>query len=187
MMQKQYFIERKIEIDAGHRVTHHGSKCKNLHGHRYTVIAVCQGSLVEAGEQQGMVMDFGFLKASMMQAIHDGCDHAMILWDQDPLAHQFVGDPARFAAEIVPQLAATGYYHTQESMVGALYLINAVPTAENLAAHWYDRLAPLVASNSHSQAQLHQIKVFETPNCMAVYPAFPLKDCLNHEPKSHPA
>ena len=61
-MKNTHLIRRRIEIDAGHRVPHHASKCCNLHGHRYVIEALCNGPLAEAGEQTGMVLDFGFLK-----------------------------------------------------------------------------------------------------------------------------
>ena len=170
-MSETYLIERHIEIDAGHRVTYHGSKCRNLHGHRYKILAVCRGSLVLSGAEQGMVMDFEFLKEEMMQAIHHLCDHAMILWAQDDLAHRFLNDPARMENEVRPALIQKGFYHTDQSLVGALYLMDAVPTAENLAAHWFHRLQPRIKIRTKEKAQLLQIKVFETPNCAAVYPA----------------
>ncbi|MEE8246777.1 MAG: 6-carboxytetrahydropterin synthase, partial [Alphaproteobacteria bacterium] len=37
-----YTVTRRLEIDAGHRVMTHGSKCRHLHGHRYVVEAVCR-------------------------------------------------------------------------------------------------------------------------------------------------
>lgn len=170
-MSQAYMIERQIEIDAGHRVTHHGSKCKNLHGHRYTVIAVCHGPLLSAGEQQGMVLDFGFLKEEMIKEVHNYCDHAMILWIDDPLVQNFIDDKKFLETEICQQVAEKGYYYTDKSLVGALYIINSVPTAENLAAHWFKRLEPRVQARSDQKAHLRQVKVFETPNCMAIFPA----------------
>jgi 6-pyruvoyltetrahydropterin/6-carboxytetrahydropterin synthase len=186
-MSNTYLIEREIGIDAGHRVTLHGSKCKNLHGHRYTVIAACTGPLVEKGEQQGMVLDFGFLKDEMMKAIDECCDHAMILGVDDPLARHFIGDNARFASEVRPQVVATGYFHTTQSLTGALYIMDAVPTAENLAEHWYSKLKPRVEARSDGQAHLYQIKVYETPNCMAAYPAFPERALQETAVRGNPA
>ena len=31
-------ITRKLEFDAGHRIPDHNSQCRNLHGHRYTLL-----------------------------------------------------------------------------------------------------------------------------------------------------
>ena len=60
-MHETYQITRGISIDAGHRVPHHHSKCRNIHGHRYEIQAVCRGPLQNSGSQQGMVLDFAFL------------------------------------------------------------------------------------------------------------------------------
>lgn len=169
-MPEIYRIERQIEIDAGHRVPHHASKCKNLHGHRYKIIAVCDGGLIPDGEEGGMVMDFGFLKEEMMHAIHDCCDHSLIVWVDDPLVQNFINNNKRFHEEIRPQIDKAAYYATEQSLVGALYIIDNVPTAENLAAHWYRKLQTRIQKRSNGNAVLRQIKVYETPNCMAAYP-----------------
>ena len=74
-----FTVTRQIFIDAGHRVLTHGSKCRNLHGHRYMIEAVCEaGRLQEAGEQSDMVLDFGFLKDEMMAVIDAPCDHGFL-------------------------------------------------------------------------------------------------------------
>ena len=164
-----FTITREIGIDAGHRVTHHGSKCKNLHGHRYTVQAVCHGGLIDKGEQEGMVLDFGFLKEEMMKIIDEPCDHGFILWVDDPLLKQWITDEARLDL-IKLNVEAVGYCLTSIEGQGKLYVLDSVPTAENLARHWFGRLQPLVASRSEGNAKLHKIIVWETPNCQAAYP-----------------
>src|SRR4051812_45172843 len=89
-MANTHTIAREIGIDMGHRVTFHGSKCRNLHGHRYTIQATCRGPLFVEGEQQGMVLDFGFLKEIMMKEIDEPCDHGMALWVDDPICSLFM-------------------------------------------------------------------------------------------------
>ena len=42
-------VTKVIEIDMGHRVPNHKSKCKNLHGHRYRFEVAVNGEL--AAEQ----------------------------------------------------------------------------------------------------------------------------------------
>ena len=170
-MPKSFLIERKIEIDAGHRISTHGSQCRNLHGHRYKIIAVCSGPLAKTGVQKGMVLDFEFLRDEMLEHIHEACDHAMMLWVDDPLVKQFIGDDRRYERDVRGQVSKRGYYRTEKSSVGALYIMDGVPTAENLAAHWFKRLESGILKRSRRKAQLHQIRVYETPNCVAVYPA----------------
>lgn len=161
-------ITREIGIDAGHRVTYHGSKCRNVHGHRYRVLAHCVGELAEKGEQQGMVLDFGFLKEEMMAEIDAPCDHGLILWADDPLLNVLLPYPQYQQPR---QACVDNGHHLTTCPTGKLYLVPFVPTAEHLAQHWFDRLAPRVAERSGQRARLEQIEVWETPNCRAIWPA----------------
>lgn len=163
---KFHTITREIGIDMGHRVTYHGSKCRSLHGHRYTIHVTLAGPLVDGGEQEGMVMDFGFLKDVMMQEIDAPCDHGTCLWVDDVYASRFLG-PAYVIAETITR--AVGHWSGQGEF-GKLYLLHCVPTAENLARHWYERLTDALAAEPRNQgARLLSVKVWETPNCSAEY------------------
>lgn len=167
MAPPQHLICREIGIDTMHRVPDHGSKCRNLHGHRYKVEAICSGPLAAEGEQRGMVLDFGFLKAAMMEVIDAACDHGTVLWVDDPLLPTIAGD--EMAAEA--RAGLTDGFWAGEGQCGKLYVIGTTPTAENLARHWHQRLAPEVVVRSGGLATLAQVRVWETPNCWAAYPA----------------
>jgi 6-pyruvoyltetrahydropterin/6-carboxytetrahydropterin synthase len=145
-----HLITRRIGIDMGHRVPDHGSKCRNLHGHRYEIEATCEGPLADIGEQRGMVLDFGFLKSAMMDVIDAQFDHALCLSRYDPMLDSIVDNvlkPFRQKHVIVP----------------------FTPTAENLARHWFMLLTPKVHSRSDGRARLTEVKVWETPNGTATY------------------
>lgn len=173
-----YTISREIGIDMGHRVTHHGSKCKSVHGHRYTIEAHCRADDVPTapGEQQGMVLDFGFLKDVMTQAIDAPFDHALCLWVDDPLVSAWgaegtlgddVGDhirPDYFRNMLFELNVAPGRWTG-----GRLVLVNVVPTAENLAMVWFHEMTDEVLERSGGRARLTKVVVWETPNCCAVY------------------
>jgi 6-pyruvoyltetrahydropterin/6-carboxytetrahydropterin synthase len=169
-----YRITRRIEIDAGHRIRSHGSKCRHLHGHRYAIEATCVAldGVREAGEQSGMVLDFGFLKQAMMDLIDAGCDHGLIadIADEELLA-MFAPEgvqPQQWLAELKRQVVNDGYCLTVDTRLQTkLYVIAAPPTAECLAQHWFERLAPEVARLSDGQARLQRLRVWETPNCYA--------------------
>ena len=158
----------------GHRVTFHGSKCRNLHGHRYTIQATCSGPLFDEGEQQGMVLDFGFLKAEMMAQIDEPCDHGFCFWVKDDLVMGMFeyADPGmptlQEAAEA--SISKLGYYQGTGASGTKIYVVPFVPTAENLAKHWFNRLSGRVNMITDGHASLHEIKVWETPNCSASYP-----------------
>ncbi|MEI6439049.1 MAG: 6-carboxytetrahydropterin synthase [Alphaproteobacteria bacterium] len=165
----QHLISRRLEIDAGHRVPDHGSKCKNLHGHRYVVECLCSGPLAEAGVENGMVLDFGFLKAEMAAVIDERHDHGLTLfaWDEQLEAHMTPPELAAAQADV----ALYGSWTGKGRFGNKITLMESVPTAENLAAFWFDQLEPRVHALTDGRARVVQIKVWETPNCWASYPA----------------
>jgi len=164
MTMTNFRIMRKIEIDAAHRIPDHGSMCRYIHGHRYVIEAHCVGPLVPVGEQKGMVLDFKFLKEGLIRYIHDPCDHGAILFYNDPI----------LATLLVPDFVMeVGVDHQSYERFNSglkLYLINCVPTAENLARHWYNRMCSFVKERSEGGAFLENIRVYETPNCYADFP-----------------
>lgn len=169
-----YRITRRIEIDAGHRIRSHGSKCRHLHGHRYAIEASCVAlnGVQDAGEQSGMVLDFGFLKQAMLELIDVGCDHGLIVDIADEaLLTMFMPEgaqPQQWLAGLKAQVAENGYCLTVDTRLQSkLYIIAAPPTAECLAQHWFERLAPEVMRLSNGQASLQRLRVWETPNCYA--------------------
>ena len=168
-------VSRRIEIDAGHRIMTHGSKCRNLHGHRYVVEAECQaGHLHHDGEQTDMVVDFGFLKDEMMRLIDAPCDHGFIAAAADDgLLALFApdgADPADWLDGLRAEIAHAGAALTTRTRLGTkLYVVPFQPTAECLAKHWFERLANPVAERSGGTARLVSVRVWETPNCMAEY------------------
>lgn len=172
-----YSIARQIGIDAAHRIAQHGSKCRNLHGHRYKVEATCrarEGRLHDSGEEGGMVLDFGFLKAEMLAVIDETCDHGLILDVADrAVLTLFAPDPATAAAwmdALAARVAADGFAQVEDALLAQkLYLIPYPPTAECLARHWFERLAPRVAQRSEGWAELTGLTVWETPNCYAEF------------------
>ena len=163
-------ITREIGIDMGHRVTYHGSKCRNLHGHRYRIEVTLQGRLKTDGEEEGMVMDFGFLKNLMMEEIDRPCDHGTCLWIADPELCRALGPSLRAISAMVQE---NGQAETMWQW-GKLYVVPFVPTVENLAAHWFKRLHVGVLEHiGNNGGSLYSVKVWETPNCSAVYRATP--------------
>lgn len=161
-------ITREIGIDMGHRVPSHASKCKNLHGHRYRVIATVQGNLHNYGEQEGMVADFGFIKTTLMHHVDRLFDHGTALWVKDPiLAHELGSQYSALAAKA----RLHGYAAPANGWKwGKLVITNDVPTAENLAKLWFNLIKTDCENYLHDlDGRLYSMTVWETPNCSAVY------------------
>lgn len=165
-----FSITREIGIDAGHRIPLHASKCRSVHGHRYTIQATCEGRLAEAGAGTDMVMDFSFLKDVMLNHIDAPCDHGLILASEDPLIDVILTPAQR--DEMHRALDAVGYsQHVHVAPFGKLYILPNAPTAEILAAHWYTRMSSDILQITRNRVTLEKVRVWETPNCFADFPA----------------
>lgn len=168
-----FTICRKLELDAAHRIPDHKSKCRNLHGHRYVIEATCENRhLQSSGAQRGMVLDFGFLKAEMIDVIHERCDHGLIVSMDDGELLELLApsDYQRWISSIQKDVEEKGYCLTTNCKLDShLYIIPAPPTAEVLAQHWFEQLAPRIINRSEGHAELSSLTVWETPNCWACY------------------
>jgi 6-pyruvoyltetrahydropterin/6-carboxytetrahydropterin synthase len=109
-----------------------------------------------------MVLDFGFIKAMMMSHIHDRCDHGLILYNQDPILPLIAGDG------INTNWVGAVDKHPKRPWL-KLYLLEAPPTAEVLAHHWFQLLQQPVRNASYGLATLDAMRVHETPNSIAIY------------------
>jgi 6-pyruvoyltetrahydropterin/6-carboxytetrahydropterin synthase len=140
-------ITRRLEFDAGHRIPNHASLCRHLHGHRYAIEVTVSGNVVTTSgdAEQGMVADFGSIKALMNRHVVEPWDHAFLA---------FSGD-----SELVAFLSTIPQHRT--------VLFQAPPTAEHLAQTALDILAAAFAANYGDRIRIEQVRIFETPNCWA--------------------
>lgn len=132
-------ITRRLTLDAGHRVPGHEGKCRNLHGHTYTVEVEVFGPIPD----DGMVLDFGVVK-EIMATVLDPWDHAFLVWEQDTAVLAALDVDPLWRRVTLPY----------------------PPTAENLARIAANALrAPL----RRSGVTLASVRVWETPNCWATW------------------
>src|SRR5689334_56372 len=151
-------ISRQIEFDAGHRVPNHASKCKNPHGHRYVVEATIDGDLNQtAGDsQEGMVLDFGFLKRLLMEHVHDVLDHGSICYEGDLRYAISLGEAYEEDGSWVNRAAG------EENRYGwKVIVVNFVPTAENLAIWVAQQIGPHIPVLTGERAVLDTVSVWE--------------------------
>ena len=126
-------VTREIDFCYGHRLLNYEGKCKFLHGHNGRAVITLEAPKLD---ERGMVLDFTDIKRVVAGWIDEKLDHRMILHRDDPA---------------VPALQALGE---------PLYLIDANPTAENIA-----RLIFEVATN-HGFPVV-DVRLWETPHCYA--------------------
>lgn len=61
---------KRFEFDAAHKLEAHDGKCAHLHGHRWIVELTLEAEeLVTGGASDGMIVDFGKLKAYVQDVI----------------------------------------------------------------------------------------------------------------------
>jgi 6-pyruvoyltetrahydropterin/6-carboxytetrahydropterin synthase len=128
-------VTRELRFCYGHRLLDYDGKCRYLHGHNgRALITLASASL----DPLGMVVDFSAIKRVVGGWIDSQLDHRMILHRNDPL---------------LPYLQAQGE---------PIFLVDANPTAENIARLIYDFAAaqgfPVI-----------EVRLWETEDSCAVY------------------
>ncbi|MHB1084497.1 MAG: 6-carboxytetrahydropterin synthase QueD [Thiobacillus sp.] len=137
-------ITRRLEFDAGHRIPHHASQCRHLHGHRYAIEITLSGEIIhtEGVAGQGMVMDFSDVKHIAHAVLVDHWDHAFLVYRDDHAVVAFLATLPGHKTVVLP----------------------VVPTAENLAAEAFRILDAAYIDTFGNQLRLQRVRLYETPN-----------------------
>lgn len=137
-------ITRRLEFDAGHRIPNHNSQCRHLHGHRYAIEITLSGKVIttEGVSEQGMVMDFSDVKRIAKERVVDAWDHAFLVYRGDKAVLDFLG-------------TLPGH---------KTVVLDAVPTAENLAQAAFTLLDAAYRNTFGNDLQLERVRLYETPN-----------------------
>ena len=138
-----YLLKTEAHFDAAHFLAGYDGKCKNIHGHRWRIIAeIASDSLCTQQQERGMVMDFSEFRDALNE-VADLYDHSLI-YGRGTLREETL------AALRAEDFALTG--------------VDFRPTAENLAREIYEQLVD-------REMPVVQVMVYETPNNCAVYQA----------------
>lgn len=140
-------ITRRLEFDAGHRIPHHDSQCRHLHGHRYAIEVTVNGDVIitDSDPEQGMVADFAGVKLLVQEHIVAPWDHAFLAYARDHAVIEFLN-----------------------SLPGHRTVIfDAPPTAEHLASTAFRLLVAAFAAKYGKRLRIEQVRIYETPNCWA--------------------
>jgi 6-pyruvoyltetrahydropterin/6-carboxytetrahydropterin synthase len=88
-----YRLEIQHNAEASHRfwLADCDSKCRNIHGHSWIIVLTLKAEKLDA---QGMVIEFGQLKAAWRGWLDQHIDHALMLNQADPLVQTLqIADP----------------------------------------------------------------------------------------------
>lgn len=155
-----FTVTKSIEIDYGHRVPNHRSKCCNVHGHRGKIEVTVQGPLHSSGSDEDMVVDFGDIKVALEQEIVARLDHKFLMSVDDLAlkARLDIGDTSNNRNSI-------GRVHYVEGF-GTIQEVPGVPTAENLAFICFTLLSK---SLNRDGMCVTSVRFWETPTSVAEF------------------
>lgn len=146
--ETRYAVIRRLEpFDMGHRVPEHNGKCKNYHGHTWT-LEVCVSAPVL--DTVGVVIDFGELKARIGGWINAHLDHGMCLHHADPMAEWLTLQALLTTSrEHGPAMGSNVLAKVKRDRCldspHKLYLMDEAPTSENLARLLFEKAKVLLA------------------------------------------
>lgn len=136
-----YTLTTSAAFDSAHFLHGYDGKCANIHGHRWTLkVTIASDTLQNGGQKDGMVIDFGDLKAAV-RSLADAWDHALI-YQEGSLK------PATVAA-------------LQEEHF-RMIAVSFRPTAEHMAKYFYEKLKA-------QGLPVKNVQVYETPENCAGY------------------
>jgi 6-pyruvoyltetrahydropterin/6-carboxytetrahydropterin synthase len=74
-------LTKIFHFDTGHALAGYDGKCRNVHGHSYTLEVTVAGVPIQDPNHVkfGMVIDFGDLKEIVKKYVIDDYDHALVL------------------------------------------------------------------------------------------------------------
>ena len=136
-----YSLVSEASFDSAHFLAQYEGKCRNIHGHRWTVkVEIFGEKLQENGSKREMLIDFGELKSELKKLV-DFYDHSLII-------------EKNTMREITLNVLKEDGFRIIE--------VEFRPTAENFAKNFYDYFIEKGFS-------VKSISVYETPNNCAIY------------------
>ncbi|MBK8474137.1 MAG: 6-carboxytetrahydropterin synthase [Sphingobacteriales bacterium] len=136
-------VTKKFSFDMAHALYGYDGDCKNIHGHTYYLSITLIGTPIADTDnvKLGMVIDFSDLKQAVNAAVIDQFDHALVVYQHAPYAH----DP--LLREHFDRFIVTPFQ----------------PTCENLLLHF----VALLKDQFLPRCQLVAMRLEETPNSYA--------------------
>ncbi|MBK42361.1 MAG: 6-carboxytetrahydropterin synthase QueD [Flavobacteriaceae bacterium] len=137
-------ITKRFTFETGHALFGHDGKCKNIHGHSYSLFVTVLGRPISESSNPkfGMVMDFSDLKKIVKEEIVNPYDHATVFNKNSP------------HLELANDLKKRGH---------KIVLVEYQPTSEMLVIDFAEKIKSLLPKN----IELYSLKLQETATCYA--------------------
>jgi 6-pyruvoyltetrahydropterin/6-carboxytetrahydropterin synthase len=132
-------LTKIFHFDTGHALAGYDGKCRNVHGHSYTLeVTVIGDPITDSNHVKfGMVIDFGDLKELVKKSVIDDYDHALVL--NKNTHYKEIGD---FLKERNHHILLVDFQPTGEMMIQDM--------AQRIIKHLPDDL------------KLHHLRLYET-------------------------
>ena len=143
-MDKKIRVTKQFKFETGHALYGYDGLCKNVHGHSYKLDVTVIGMPITDSKhvKNGMVIDFGDLKAIVNQEIVNPFDHATVLNVSTP--HK----------EIADEMENRGH---------KIIRVNYQPTSEMMVLDFAEKLK----SKLPQHLELYSLKLRETATAFA--------------------
>ena len=137
-------ITKQFTFETGHALYGYDGKCKNVHGHSYTLDVTVIGIPIadHTHVKYGMVIDFGDLKKIVNKEIVDVFDHATVFNKNTP------------HVDLARELSDRGH---------DVILVDYQPTSEMMVIDFAEKIKKLLPKH----IQLHSLKLQETQTSYA--------------------
>lgn len=137
-------LTKEFSFEMAHTLEGYDGACSQIHGHSYRLFVTVIGTPLndDTNPKNGMVMDFGVLKAIVGRTIVDRYDHALVVRATEQ------------NSEVIKVLC--GHYQRIE-------VVDYQPTCENMIA----RFAEILMAELPLGVQLHSLKMHETATSFA--------------------
>lgn len=140
-------LEIRHNLEMAHRFwqAENSPKCRSIHGHSWQIILTLRSPQLD---QQGMVIEFGELKFLWRAWLDRHLDHALLLYEGDPVG--------KLLQAHVPDLR--------------LFTLPTDPTTECLAEFLYHQAGRILGDlNADPQIQVERLRIEETAVNSAEY------------------
>ncbi len=136
-----YTLVSEASFDSAHFLHGYNGKCKNIHGHRWTIKLEIYGeNLEKEGHLRGMLLDFGDIKKELKE-LADYLDHSLII------------EKGTMRELTLNALKEDGF---------RIIELEFRPTAENFSKYVYEYF-------QKKGLKVKSATIYETPNNCAIY------------------